>query len=296
MVTESLGTICNAHVVHADLSDKGALDEKCTKLAELAATAVDFPKTGKIVTMPAEYKPKMYPDFMGKEEFQTYRSKKILGKLYRRVKDAFNEENNSSSGLTFDPKDIPYDKDLEVPGSEAFINDAWNSKCSYDGQLYGLLGQYKVNSEEEVVSGHVWSMPKYSSKKLGDLKERLKHAYNNLRKDFRTVFEQMEQNIDDHNLNLSEEEKNALLERKASAWYQVTYHPSWVQKSLESFVADSDNVGGNIVMLSFAWIAADYLARIKIRKRNNNSSTGINNCSNSGKLIDSLRKYVADRI
>lgn len=294
MVTESLGTICNAHVVHADLSDIGALDEKCIKLAELAATAVDFPKTGRIVNMPVEYKPKMYPDFMGKEEFQTYRSKKILGKLYRKVKDACNEDNELSSGLTFNPKDIPYDKDLEVPGSEAFIDEAWNSKCCYDGQLHGLLGQYKVNNEEEVVTGHVWSMPKYSSKKLGELKERLKHAYNNLRKDFRKVFEQMEPNIDDHNHHLlSEEEKNLLFERKASAWYQVTYHPRWVQKSLELLVPDGD-AGANTVMLSFGWIAADYLARIKIRMRNN--STGIENCSNSGKPIDSFRKYVADRI
>ncbi|GKC65537.1 transcription elongation factor TFIIS, partial [Tanacetum coccineum] len=37
MVNDSLGTICNAHVVHADMSDCGALDEKCIKLAELAS-------------------------------------------------------------------------------------------------------------------------------------------------------------------------------------------------------------------------------------------------------------------
>ncbi|KAI5673423.1 hypothetical protein M9H77_13787 [Catharanthus roseus] len=282
MVTESLGAICNAHVVHADLSDKGALDDKCIKLAELAATAVDFPKTGKIVTMPAEYKPKMYPDFMGKEEFQTYRSKKILGKLYRQVKDACDEEKVDTSGLAFVAKDIPYDKDLEIAGSEAFIEEAWNFKCSYDGQLNGLLGQYKVNNEEEVVTGHIWSMPKYSSKKLGDLKERLKHAYNNLRKDFRKVFEQMGT---DFNL-LSDEEKNVLYERKASAWYHVTYHPTWVMKSLELQVPEGV---GETVMLSFGWIAADYLARIKIRRK------GIEN-ANSLKPIDSLRKYVADRI
>ncbi|CAK9170403.1 unnamed protein product [Ilex paraguariensis] len=47
MVNENLGTIWNVHVVHADLSEYRALDEKCIKLAELAATAVNFPKTGK---------------------------------------------------------------------------------------------------------------------------------------------------------------------------------------------------------------------------------------------------------
>ncbi|GKD54933.1 RNA-dependent RNA polymerase 6, partial [Tanacetum coccineum] len=56
MVNGSLGTICNAHVVHAehvhaDMSDCGALDEKCIKLAELASIVVDFPKTNGALRM-----------------------------------------------------------------------------------------------------------------------------------------------------------------------------------------------------------------------------------------------------
>ncbi|KAL3500883.1 hypothetical protein ACH5RR_039976 [Cinchona calisaya] len=282
MVTENLGTICNAHVVHADLSELGALDETCIKLAEMAATAVDFPKTGKVVTMPTEYKPKIYPDFMGKEDFQSYKSKKILGKLYRQVKDACDEDEAATSEFTFAPNEIPYDTDLEVSGSDMFIADAWNSKCSYDGQLNALLGQYKVNREEEVVTGHIWSMPKYSSNKLGDLKERLKHAYTKLRKEFRKVFEQMEP---DFKL-LSDDEKNAIYEKKASAWYQVTYHPSWLQRLVELQLPDGV---GRRVMLSFAWIAVDYLAQIKIRCR---GSWNLN----SSKPIDSLGRYLADKI
>lgn len=280
MVNESLGAICNAHVVHADLSEYGALDEKCIKLAELAAIAVDFPKTGKIVTMPPDLKPKMYPDFMGKEEFQTYNSSKILGKLYRKIRDADYEEsceNTDSWG------NITYDQDLEITGSASFIADAWNCKCSYDWQLIGLLGQYKVNSEEEVVTGHIWSMPKYSSKKQGELKERLKHAYSTLRKDFRKVFESMGPGFD----QLSDDEKNIMYERKASAWYQVTYHDSWVKSSKELQVLDDDI--GKMVMLSFAWIAADYLARIKIKRRRIKNAI-------STKPIDSLGSYLADKI
>lgn len=280
MVNESLGAICNAHVVHADLSESGALDLKCIRLAELAATAVDFPKTGKIVTMPTVLKPKLYPDFMGKEEFQSYRSSKILGKLYRKIKDAYDEDYEGSSGLAFASKEIPYDQDLEIPGSESFFADAWNCKCAYDGQLSCLLGQYKVNREEEVVTGHIWSMPKYGSKKQGELKERLKHAYNSLKKDFRKIFDSM--NDSDFN-DLSDDEKNVIYERKASAWYQVTYHPKWVQK-----FQVPDGVG-KTVMLSFAWIAADYLARIKFRCR------GIKNVE-SNKPIDYLGRYLADKI
>lgn len=282
MVNENLGAICNAHVVHADLSEHGALDEKCLKLAELAATAVDFPKTGVIVTMPAHLKPKQYPDFMGKEEYQSYRSTKILGRLYRQIKDAYNEDVSPSSELYVVPGDVPYDKDLEAPGAADFIDDAWDKKCSYDGQLKGLMMQYKVKREEEVVTGQIWSMPKYNSRKQGDLKERLKHSYSALRKEFRQVFEKEDPDFE----QLTDDEKSVLYEKKASAWYQVTYHPEWVQKSRD--MQESENIE-NMVMLSFAWIAADYLTRIKIRCR------GVGDV-NSSKPINSLGKYLVDRL
>ncbi|EOY29490.1 hypothetical protein QUC31_020762 [Theobroma cacao] len=282
MVNEHLGTICNAHVVHADLSEYGALDEKCIHLAELAATAVDFPKTGKIVSMPANLKPKLYPDFMGKEEYQSYKSRKILGRLYRHIKDVYDEDLSESSEINLDSPDINYDTDLEVTGSADYIDDAWVKKCSYDRQLIGLLGQYKVKREEEVVTGHIWSMPKYTSRKLGDLKEKLGHSYGALRKEFRQIFESMDSEIE----QLNEDERNELYERKASAWYQVTYHPKWVEKKLELQKSDGADP---VVMLSFAWIAADYLARIKIR------SQGTGNVDFS-KPVNSLVKYLADKI
>lgn len=281
MVTENLGVICNAHVVHADLSDCGALDDKCRKLAELAAIAVDFPKTGKVVTLPAELKPKLYPDFMGKDEHQSYISNKVLGKLYRKVKDASNDDMLSEE-LTCAPEDIPYDTQLEIPGSEDFVVDAWSSKCSYDGQLNALLGQYKVSTEEEIVTGHVWSMPKYSSRKKGELEERLQRAYSGLHNEFRCYFEA----IGPHFELLTDDEKNTLYEQKASAWYKVTYHPRWVKKSKDLRVPDGNDYP---VRLSFAWIAADYLARIKVRHR------GVKKVSIC-KPIDSLANYLADKI
>ncbi|KAL8208865.1 hypothetical protein R6Q57_008277 [Mikania cordata] len=282
MVNDSLGTICNAHVVHADRSDYGALDKDCLKLAELAATAVDFPKTGKMVTMPPQLRPKLYPDFMGKEDFLSYKSEKILGKLYRQIKDFYNTEVTPSPELQILPSRVPYDKDLEILDSASFLNDAWGCKLSYDRQLNGLLGQYKVSCEEEIVTGHIWSMPKHGSKKQGELKERIKHAYSALRKDFRKVFDHLGAEFD----QISEEDRNLIYEKKASAWYQVTYHPIWVKKSLELQEPDR---GCETVNLSFAWIAADYLARIKIRCR------GIG-AGNSREPIHTFGRYIADRI
>ncbi|KAI3891026.1 hypothetical protein MKW98_007331 [Papaver atlanticum] len=263
MVNEKLGTICNSHVVHADLSDYGAMDEKCIKLAELAATAVDFPKTGKVVAMPQELKPKMYPDFMGKEDFISYKSKKVLGELYRKIKDSPDlivGDSDKDTLAVFQVDDIPYDTDLEIPGSADFIREAWDRKCLYDGQLNALLEQFNVKSEEEVVTGHVWSMPKYNNRKLSELKEKLKLAYNSVRREFKRVFV----NLGEDSQNLTEGEKNTIYEQKASAWYQVTYHPRWVKKLVELRNSD-DKVA--TPMLSFAWVPAEYLVRIKIRCR-----------------------------
>lgn len=282
MVNDSLGTICNAHVVHADMSDYGALDKNCIKLAELAATAVDFPKTGKIVTMPPQLRPKLYPDFMGKEDFQSYKSEKILGRLYRQIKDFYETDVTQSPELQIPPSSVPYDEDLEVLDSSNFLNDAWGSKLSYDRQVNGLLGQYKVSREEEIVTGHIWSMPKHKSKKQGEMKERIKHAYSALRKEFRKVFDHLDAEFD----LISEVDRNLIYEKKASAWYQVTYHPMWVKKSLELQAPGRE---GDTVNLSFAWIAADYLARIKIKSRGTGSG-------NSCKPIDTLGRYIADRI
>ncbi|KAL2896157.1 RNA-dependent RNA polymerase 6 [Bienertia sinuspersici] len=283
MVNENLGTICNAHVVHADLADYGALDENCLKLAELAALAVDFPKTGKVVTMPNELKPKLYPDFMGKPESQSYKSNKILGRMYRKILDSyFDQDSFPSSELNVSPRDITYDTDLEVPGSDIFLDEAWGLKCSYVGQLCGLLSQYKVSNEEEIVTGHVWSMLKSKSKKQGELKEKLKHAYSCLKREFRQHFDKLGTEFE----NLGDEEKHSVYERKASAWYQVTYRPEWVQKSMELQGPD-DEVQGNII-LSFAWVPTDYLARIKIR-----CGGGMVTQDDMQKPINALANYLA---
>ena len=59
-----------------------------------------------------------------------------------------------------------------------------------------------------------------------------------------------------------------------------------LQKSVDLLESDGPR---DVVMLSFAWIAADYLARIKIR------SGGSDNVD-SAKPINSLKRYLIDRI
>lgn len=84
MLNVNVGIICNAHVVHADLS--GASSEACKELAKQAALAIDFAKTGVPGVMPPRLKPEYYPDFMEKEDKEMYESRRVLGQLYRRIK------------------------------------------------------------------------------------------------------------------------------------------------------------------------------------------------------------------
>ncbi|KAB8342826.1 hypothetical protein FH972_022424 [Carpinus fangiana] len=126
METDQLGYISNTHKQVADLKPDGTLNNACIKLAEMASTAVDYSKTGIAVNMnemPKDYDRRLKPDFMARapnliidsetlieepdldeDEHEDpvsllqpdrprplfYRSRNILGKLYRAVdEDSF---------------------------------------------------------------------------------------------------------------------------------------------------------------------------------------------------------------
>jgi RNA-dependent RNA polymerase len=209
MVSDNLGRISNAHVVHADRSKYGAMDEKCIQLAELAAIAVDSLKTGKIVTMPTYLRPTEYPDFMRKEDAISYKSEKILGELYRSIKAAYGYDLVSHGTNTLD--DLVYDMDLEVPGASDFLEDAWQCKCSYEARLNALLNQYGMRTEAELVTGEAWSLTGDNKKQHYETQERLNYSYFQLHREYRSIFE--------GNAEISVEEKNLAYETKASAWY-----------------------------------------------------------------------------
>ncbi|OQU76799.1 hypothetical protein SORBI_3010G213100, partial [Sorghum bicolor] len=246
MVNDNLGRICNAHVAHADRSDDGAMDTKCVELAELAAIAVDSAKTGEIVKMPPSLSPKEYPDFMGKEDAISYKSKKILGRLYRSI--LMENSGDLLSQVTCISNENQYDTDLEVPGALSFLEDAWKCKCLYEAQLNTLLNQFGVHSEAELVTGEIWSLVGYNKKYQYQLKERLNYAYSKLHQEFRSIFESIDVSYGDS--------KNLAYEMKASAWYQVTYHPEFIRLR----ELDDEKTPAR---LSFAWIPVDYLAQIK---------------------------------
>lgn len=276
MINDSLGVICNAHVVHADRSPLGALDENCLLLAQLAATAVDFPKTGKAATMPYYLRIKEFPDFMEKDESVTYQSDKIIGELYRSVTKFVKEEvgQHRHADHAEIPVDPAYDPDLQVPGYEQYLEDAWAIKVSYDQNLRGLMSHFNVKREADVITGRMNLQARGSSRHKSDLKERMIHAYSALCKEFQAEFYRAASEY--ASVNSSEEdsmvaaeslENSRLLDvtpKLASAWYHVTYSHEWKQKAL-ALLNDSEDAGAR-PLLSFPWIAAKILAKIKYMK------------------------------
>jgi RNA-dependent RNA polymerase len=81
---DNLGAICVAHMALCDQRIKGPNDPDCLRLAQQAADAANFAKTGFPVVLTEELRPQAYPDFMQKPEKESYRSQKVLGKGFAR--------------------------------------------------------------------------------------------------------------------------------------------------------------------------------------------------------------------
>ena len=63
------------------------MSPECIELARLHSIAVDSPKSGVVAEIPHLLRVMKYPDFMEKSDKRTYKSERMIGKLFREVKD-----------------------------------------------------------------------------------------------------------------------------------------------------------------------------------------------------------------
>ncbi|WCJ36047.1 RNA-dependent RNA polymerase 2 [Euphorbia peplus] len=239
MINDTLGAISTAHLVHADREPEKARSWKCLQLAELHSMAVDFAKTGAPAEMPLALKPKEFPDFMERTEKQTYISDGILGKLYRAtVNSTTSEEEISTFVWSKKIAEAAYDHDLEVKGFEVFIDMALTHKEMYIEKLSGLMNYYEAKQEDEILTGNLRMKAAYlqrDNRRYGETKDRIMLSMKSLQKEAKEWFE-----------SSCQPKEQRLL---ASAWYHVTYHPTYVHESFSC--------------LSFPWVMGDILLNIK---------------------------------
>ncbi|GBC02547.1 hypothetical protein RclHR1_04680008 [Rhizophagus clarus] len=254
ILSDQLGIIANSHLAKADYFESGAFHGQCIRLAQLHSEAVDFPKTGKPAILSPGLRANTFPDFMEKDDKPTYRSNKILGILYRSIKE---EAFNPSTQMILDNR-------LYVKGYETYVMDARKIKNTYDADIMGLMNQYGVKTEFEITSGYIVStIISVDKKKSRDIAKSVMDAFVPIRQHYRKLFEE---EFYGEGTNIVSPESRNKMKAKAAAWYYVTYHP-----------VELDN-GPSERMISFPWIAHDVLC--DIAHRNNNYNNREPNVSN----------------
>jgi len=147
--SDQLGVIANAHLVHADAQKDHIFSKQCLDLSHKHSDAVDFPKTGCLVTIPFELRPRGYPRYMHKRDKPIYRSNHVLAGLYNQCKAI-------DSTVRACTPHVPVHRDdrFMVPGYEPYLDSALQLLDFYRGQMHALMTNYGVVSEPEIVSGH----------------------------------------------------------------------------------------------------------------------------------------------
>ncbi|CAB5369535.1 unnamed protein product [Rhizophagus irregularis] len=231
--SDQLGKIANAHLAKADSFPNGALHGQCKALAHLHSDAVDFPKTGIPAIVPQELRVERFPDFMEKHDKPSYESEKVLGILYRSIKVVDYERYTS---LNFDKRL------LYVEGYEKYLNNALRLKRAYDAEIKGVMNQFGIMTEFEVVSGYIINtITKIDKKKPRNVIKSVMDTIIPIRKSYRKKFEE---EFYEEGTKIIPSTASDQMKSKAVAWYCVTYG-----------LKDED-------MISFPWIVYDILCEI----------------------------------
>jgi RNA-dependent RNA polymerase len=239
MENDFLGRIAHAHLAWAD--DKGLESDQCLELVQLHSLSVDFPKTGVPARMVRQLERgrKGWPHFMEKKG-GSYRSYKILGKLYDAVEKADFVPKYKAS---FDSRILN-----ALQPSEQLYQYAKVLKRSYDEDMQQIMAQHEIKTEFEVWSTFVLDHSKKSNdykfhEEIGKLSAALKEQY------FDDIASHMGGRDLDH------------LAPFAVAAYQVTR--AEVDDALEKVLEEErDIIPSEMPFISFPWVLHDTLSKI----------------------------------
>ncbi|PKY55172.1 hypothetical protein RhiirA4_503510 [Rhizophagus irregularis] len=121
----------------------------------------DFPNTDAPPVFSPELRAREFPGFMEESDKKSYESQKVLSILYRSIN--VSEEHAPQTNLNVDQR-------LYVDGYEEFLDDARKLKREYDASIRGLMNQFRIMTEIEVISGYIVNtITKVNKKRLRDV-------------------------------------------------------------------------------------------------------------------------------
>ena len=208
------------------------------ELASLHSVAVDYPKSGNPAIMPRYLRALEYPHFMEKKNGEkTYRSRKILGRLYDLVERV---DFHPVYNLNFDERILKYDV------SERLLRSALSVKEEYDTAMYRIMSQYGIKTEFEVFSRFV--LGHASTKNDYNFHEEVDRIMHSLSERFKNQIIQ----------KVGGRYKTSALASFVAAMYRVTY------EEVKAAVVRYESGKGRAVMplVSFPWIFQDMLGTL----------------------------------
>ncbi|KAK3698052.1 hypothetical protein QZH41_010823, partial [Actinostola sp. cb2023] len=246
--SDQLGIIDNAHKAHADLQAQGIESKKCLLLAEAHSLAVDAPKTGCWPAVSSrDLKVAKCPDFMMKTDKPSYKSGKVLGKLYRACRAL---KRNTEQSPDIKPRSV-IDGSFAVPEYKIFLEKARSQYSKYSDTIQQLMSSYGIASEAELVSGCFRKLYKRLSRERTEVAEIVGRLVEDVRMKFRKRF--FKEFLMDGSRHKPQQLINRRIHQKAYAWYYVAY-------------AEETGTHG-ARFLSFPWIVDDVMVSIRAVKK-----------------------------
>ncbi|KAI8977018.1 hypothetical protein BDF20DRAFT_872429 [Mycotypha africana] len=186
---------------------------------------------------------------MQKKDKPSYKSEKVLGKIFREIDKA--DYKNYQSTLT---QETVYDTRMIVPDMELYIAEARTLKTQYNRQLYAHMNHYGIQTEAEVCSGFIikWLKSGKNKSKYEQHDYAMK-VINNFKSTWKKRFEQ---EFLDASKTIDKSRKH-YIDAKAAAWYYVAYHPDERMK-------DMSVEGG---FFSFPWCVYEYICDVAKRNK-----------------------------
>ncbi|MEW5307231.1 MAG: hypothetical protein WDW36_009639 [Sanguina aurantia] len=174
---DNLGQIANAWLVYADRTRDSTFSAECLRLAELYATAVDFPKTGVPAVMDRKLVADEVPHFMENKVKTSYTSTSVLGCMYDQVVKnpallAYRSTYLKSGGEELLGAQ-PDQRIANIPGRQRFQRLASEESDMYQRDMMQLMNKYHLSHEGEMLTGCIVKYHRLQKRKQHETKQQV---------------------------------------------------------------------------------------------------------------------------